>query len=194
MPNILIINGHQPYPFSEGRLNRSYVDRAKSFFEARGDRVRVTEVAKGYDIEAEVENHQWADVVFVQFPVNWMGTPWSLKKYQDEVFTAGMDGRLCQGDGRTAEHPTANYGTGGALEGTKYMLSVTFNAPKEAFDDQAEWFFRGASVDDLLFPFHQNMRFFGVDQLPTFAAFDVMKNPEIEADFERFDTHLQQAL
>jgi modulator of drug activity B len=26
--------------------------------------------------------------------------------------------------------------------------------------------------------------------LPTFAAFDVMKNPEIEADFARFDAHL----
>jgi modulator of drug activity B len=70
------------------------------------------------------------------------------------------------------------------------MLSVTFNAPREAFDDESEAFFEGGSVDDLLRPVHLNGRFFAMDPLPTFAAFDVMKNPQIEADFDRFDAHL----
>ena len=94
------------------------------------------------------------------------------------------------GDGRTPEAPKENYGMGGALTGTKYMLSVTFNAPREAFDDASEPFFEGGSVDDLLRPMHLNARFFDMAPLPTFAAFDVMKNPEIEADFARFDAHL----
>ena len=80
---------------------------------------------------------------------------------------------------------------GGTLNGKSYMLSVTFNAPKEAFDDTSEPFFAGGSVDDLLRPMHLNAKFFAMQPLPTFAAFDVMKNPEIEADFARFDAHLK---
>ena len=50
--------------------------------------------------------------------------------------------------------------------------------------------FARRSVDDLMLPMHLNAKFFGMEQLPTFAAFDVMKNPEIENDFARFETHL----
>ena len=79
---------------------------------------------------------------------------------------------------------------GGALTGTTYMLSATLNAPAEAFDDPSEPFFEGASLDDLLRPVHLNAKFFGMAPLPTFGAFDVMKNAEPEADFARFDAHL----
>jgi modulator of drug activity B len=30
---------------------------------------------------------------------------------------------------------------------------------------------------------HLNFKFFGMEPLPTFACFDVMKNPDIENDF-----------
>lgn len=190
MSNIFIINGHQPYPFAKGDLNAAFVNQAQEHFKAAGYDVRLTEVAKGYDVEREVANHQWANNVIMQFPVNWMGVPWSFKKYLDEVYTAGMDGRLTDGDGRTAENPNDNYGTGGSLTDTRYMLSVTFNAPKESFDDPSQWFFAGRSVDDLMLPMHLNAKFFGMKQLPTFAAFDVMKNPDVGDDFERFKKHL----
>ena len=39
---------------------------------------------------------------------------------------------------------------------------------------------------------HLNFRFFGLDSLPTFACYDVLKNPQIEEDFARFDRHLQE--
>ncbi|WP_170444608.1 NAD(P)H-dependent oxidoreductase [Ruegeria arenilitoris] len=192
MSKILIVNGTQPYEFAPGRLNASLVQRAQDALTGMGHEVRVTTVAEGYDINAEIDAHVWADVVIMQFPVNWMGVPWVFKKHLDEVYTAGMDGRLLAGDGRTAEAPKANYGTGGLLHGTKYMLSVTFNAPREAFDNPAEPFFAGASVDDLLWPMHLNAKFLAMQPLPTFAAFDVMKNPRIEQDFQRFDAHLKE--
>ncbi len=190
MANILIINGHQPYPFSEGRLNAALVERARTRLTSWGHEVRVTEAAGDYDIEAEIETHRWADSIIMQFPVNWMGVPWSLKKYMDEVYSAGMDGRLCQGDGRSRQDPTQQYGAGGTLSGRSYMLSLTFNAPAEAFDDSEQYLFGGRSVDDLMMPQHMNFRFFDMAPLPTFAAHDVMKNPQIEADFARFDAHL----
>ena len=64
-------------------------------------------------MDREVGKHQWADLILLQFPINWMTVPWSLKKYMDEVYTAGMDGRLCHGDGRTRKDPTIQYGQGG---------------------------------------------------------------------------------
>ena len=190
MNKILILNGAQPYAFAPGGLNAALANRAKDRLEAQGHEVRLTTVAESYDVEAEVENHRWADTVIMQFPVNWMGVPWSFKKYMDEVYTAGMDGRLCAGDGRVAEAPKANYGMGGTLTGTRYMISATFNAPREAFNNPAEPFFEGLSMDDLLRPVHLNAKFFGMVPLPSFGAFDVMKNPEIDTDLARFDAHL----
>ncbi len=192
MNNVFLINAHQPYPFAEGRLNRTLVEKAQAIFEAKGYTVKKTASADGYDVEAELNKHLWADLIISQTPVNWMGVPWSFKKYMDEVYSAGMDGRLCQGDGRTSEAPKQNYGAGGTLNGKKYMLSLTFNAPAEAFNDEQEYLFQGKSVDDLFFPMHMNFRFFGMEPVETFACYDVMKNPEVENDLNRFDKHLNK--
>ena len=73
-----------------GELNETLVERAKATFAAQGHEVRLTTVAAGYDVQTEVDSHLWADVVVLQFPVNWMGVPWSFKKYMDEVYTVGM--------------------------------------------------------------------------------------------------------
>lgn len=190
MSKIFIINGHQPYPFSPGKLNASLTQLAHDLLVKQGHDVRVTQTAGDYDVDTEVQNHHWADVILMQFPVNWMGAPWSFKKYMDEVYTAGMDGRLCNGDGRSSSAPKVNYGMGGTLKNTRYMLSATFNAPAEAFDAPNEPFFQGGSVDDLLQPMHLNMKFFGAKAMPTFTAHDVMKDPQTKADLQRYREHL----
>jgi modulator of drug activity B len=192
MKNVLLINAHQPYPFSEGKLNATLAERAKAHLEANGYEVRTTTMTDDWDVEAEIANHQWADAVLLQTPVNWMGVPWSFKKYMDHVYSFGMDGRLCAGDGRSREDASRQYGTGGTLTGKRYMLSLTFNAPKDAFDDPAQTFFAGRSVDDLWWPMHLNFKFFGMEPLETFVCHDVMKNPQIEQDFARYDAHLQR--
>lgn len=192
MKNIFIVNAHEPYPFSEGRLNRSLVEKVRANLEAKGYQIRLTTMQDAHDAETEVENHRWADVVIVQTPCNWMGVPWTFKRYMDSVYSAGMDGRLCDGDGRTRQDPSKQYGSGGTLNGKKYMLSITFNAPANAFDDPAQAFFGGGSVDDLFRPMHLNFRFFGMTPLDTFACYDVMKNPDVENDFVRFEAHLNR--
>lgn len=190
MSNILIINAHHYYPFAEGRLNKSLVEKAEQKLRDKGHAIRITTVDQDWNIETELANHQWANVVLVQTPVNWMGVPWTFKKYMDDVYTAGMGGALCNGDGRSEDAPKNNYGAGGTLKGKKYMLSLTFNAPREAFDDSNEYLFQGKSVDDLFFPMHMNFRFFGMEALKTFACYDVMKNADVENDFIRFAAHL----
>lgn len=190
MPNVLIINAHHYYPFAEGKLNKTLAEQARSELIAKGYEVRTTHTDDEWDVEVELEKHQWADIVILQSPVNWMMVPWTFKKYMDEVYTAGMAGALCEGDGRTAEAPKENYGAGGTLTETRYMLSLTFNAPAESFNDASEYLFEGKSVDDLMFPMHMNFRFFGMRPIATFACFDVMKNADVETDLKRFTEHL----
>ena len=194
MNRAFILNGAQPYPFAPGDLNATLTTHASEYLESQGFVVRRTISAEPYDVEEEIENHQWADIILMQFPVNWMSVSWSFKKYMDEVYSAGMDGRMSAGDGRTTAQPKSNYGMGGRLIGKKYMFSVTLNAPREAFDDPNESFFGGRSVDDLLYPMHLNAKFFGMTPMPTFSAHDVMKNPEIKADLRRFQAHLAEHL
>ncbi|MCJ8169701.1 NAD(P)H-dependent oxidoreductase [Atopomonas sediminilitoris] len=190
MSHVLIINAHHQYPFSEGRLNAALTAKADELLRAGGHDTRIVNIDNGWDVEQELANHQWADTMILQTPVNWMGVPWTFKKYMDEVYTAGMGGALCHGDGRHHDAPKKNYGAGGTLEGKHYMLSLTFNAPAEAFNDPSEYLFQGKSVDDLWLPMHMNFRFFGMQALPTFACFDVMKNGDFDGDLERFKTHL----
>lgn len=192
MKNAFLINAHQAYPFSAGRLNRTLVDQAAAQLRDFGYDLRTTSMEDEWDVDAEIEKHLWADVVLLQTPVNWMGVPWSFKKYMDEVYSAGMDGRLCEGDGRTRADGSKQYGSGGALDGTKYLLSLTFNAPRESFEDESQRFFGGRSVDELFWPTHLNFKFFGMEPLPTFACHDVMKNPNVEDDLERFAAHLER--
>ena len=190
MTNVLIINGHYPFPTSPGRLNAAFCSKAQTFLEDRACAVRTTNTADPWDTEIQVEHQIWADLILLQFPLNSMGLPWALKKYLDEVYTAGMDGRLAKGDGRTRSDPQRQYGSGGCMRGRFYMLSVTCNAPREAFSDPRQRLFAGRSLDDLLSPIHINFAFFAHTALPTFAAFDVKKSPSISADFERFEAQL----
>lgn len=194
MKNVFILNGHEHYPFSPGRLNRTLTEMAEANLREKGHAVKTTTMLDDYDVEEEVEKHVWADVVILQTPVNWMGVPWSCKKYMDLVYTGGIDGRLSDGDGRTRQDGNRQYGTGGSLHDRKYMLSLTFNAPAEAFENPSQVFFAGSSVDDLFLPVHLNFKFFGMTPLPTFACFDVKKAPQIEADLQRFTEHLDRFL
>ncbi|NRB59788.1 MAG: NAD(P)H-dependent oxidoreductase [Winogradskyella sp.] len=193
MKKVFIINGHQYYPFAEGRLNKTLVDKASNLLEDANFEIKTTATQEDYNVEEELEKFLWADVVLFQTPLNWMGVTWSFKKYIDEVLTAGMMGTLSQGDGRSKEEPKKNYGLAGLLKG-KYMISVTANAPKEAFNNPEEKFFDGKSEDDLLLPMHLNFKWFGLEPLTTFFAYDVMKNPDIENDFIRFDKHIKEEL
>ena len=109
MKNVLIINAHQYYPFAKGNLNQSLVNQAQELLKRKGYEVRITISQDTYDVSEELEKHQWADVIILQTPVNWMMVSWSFKKYMDEVYTTGMQGSLCNGDGRTSDAPKKNY-------------------------------------------------------------------------------------
>ncbi|WMN07930.1 NAD(P)H-dependent oxidoreductase [Marivirga arenosa] len=193
MKKALIINGHQYYPFAEGKANKALVEKASEILKSENFEIKYTITEKEYVVEEEIEKLLWADVVLIQTPLNWMGIPWSFKKYLDKVLTTGMMGTLSEGDGRRPEAPKENYGLGGLLS-SKYLFSFTANAPKEAFNNPEEKFFNGISEDDLLLPMHLNMKWFGLKPLKTFFAYDVMKNADIPNDLIRFENHIKEEL
>ncbi len=188
MSNILIINAGKKFGSSGGELNTYLTEVAQEALVTSGHSVKTTRVDNGYNLEEEVKKYLWANTVIYQMPAWWMGEPWVLKKYVDEVFTAGWN-KLFADDGRTRSDSGKKYGSGGLLQGKTYMLSVTWNAPLEAFSDPKQ-FFEGKGVDAVYFPFHKANQFLGLSPLPTFMCNDVVKQPEVENDVVRYRTHL----
>jgi len=187
--NVFLINGHQAWDISPGKLNKSLIDIAREKFTTKGYEIKYTHIEDEYNVSEEVEKFFWADIIIFQTPVYWMSVPWGFKKYIDEVYMAGY-GKLFDDDGRSRSEDS-KYGSGGMLTGKKYMLSTTWNAPLEALTD-SDQFFEGKGVDGAFFPFHKSQEFIGLEQVPTFACYDVLKNPDIDNDFERFKSHLKQ--
>ncbi|MCT9979264.1 NAD(P)H-dependent oxidoreductase [Acinetobacter sp. I-MWF] len=190
MSNILIVNGAKQFAHSNGELNDTLTALGEEVLSDLGHRVKVTRTDANYDAQEEVEKYLWADVVIYQMPGWWMGAPWTMKKYIDDVFTTGY-GSLYANDGRSRSDAAKKYGSGGLIQGKKYMLSLTWNAPLQAFDDP-EQFFHGVGVDGVYLPFHKANQFLGMQSLETFIVNDVIKAPQIAQYEQAYRQHLQQ--
>ena len=165
--NILLIDGGQAFSFTGGRLNHTLQQTARETLTALGHAIKETVIEDGYDKEAEVEKWLWMDAVIWQMPGWWMGEPWTVKKYIDEVFSAGVG------------------------EGKLDMMSSTWNAPIEAFTRAGD-FFEGVGVDGVSLHFHKANEFLGTTRLPSFICNDVIKNPQVEKYIADYRAHLQQ--
>lgn len=190
---VLLINTHLTYPnWTEGTLNNSFIQKAKDFFEAKDFEILETKIEEGYNADEEVDKNLEADIVMLQTPVNWFGAPWIYKKYVDEVFNSGLfSKKFLSDDGRTREEATKQYGTGGHLQGKKFMISATWNAPAEAFDNPAQQLMQGKSTADLFLPITSNYRFCGVEIVADYNCFDIFKNQDIAKDLENFPKYLE---
>jgi modulator of drug activity B len=191
---VLLIDTHLTYPnWTEGKLNNSFFKIAKDFFTSVGYEVLETKIEKGYNPVDEVEKHMQADFVVLQTPVNWFGAPWIYKKYVDEVFNAGLHTqKFLIGDGRTREDATKQYGSGGKMQGRKFMICATWNAPAEAFNDPNQQLMKGKNPDDLFLNITSNYRFCGYEILPGYNCFDIFKSNSIEMDLKNYPEHLEK--
>ncbi|MCG7409221.1 NAD(P)H-dependent oxidoreductase [Paenibacillus sp. ACRRX] len=181
MRNILIINGHQKYRSSEGKLNRTLFEHMASFL-SKHNQVQTTVIQEGYHIDEEQQKFLWADVVIYQTPIYWFSVPGLLKTYMDEVYAYGSFFKGAD-----------QYGRGGMLTDKKYMLSTTWNAPEAAFNDSAQ-FFNGSSLDEALSHLHRIHSFLGMSPVESFTCFDVIKNPQIDTFITNLKQHLQATL
>ena len=190
MKNILLINAGKAFAHSGGKLSATLHEAAAAKLKEMGLATQETIVDNGYDVQEEIEKLAWADAIISQMPGWWMGPPWIWKKYVDDVFTAGH-GVLYESDGRSRKDPSRKYGSGGLAHNTRYMLSLTWNAPLEAFTEPDQ-FFEGVGVDRVYIAVHKAHQFLGMQPLPTFICNDVMKDPQIETYVTAYQAHLQK--
>lgn len=195
MKKIFIINGGFKFAHSEGQFNKTLAEWTRKYFEQNNDsEVRYTDLTEEYNLQEEVDKYVWADIIIYHIPIWWFSIPNPMKKYIDDVFTHGHQNGIYFSDGRRSANPTRNYGTGGLLQGRKYMLTTTWNAPIEAFTLEGE-FFNQTSVDDgVMFGFHRMNAFVGLSPLESFHFYDVMKNPNIEDSQKNYMKHLDNVI
>ena len=193
MKNVLIINGHQRYhQIAEGKLTKLFIETANDFFIENGFNVKHSIIESAYDIHDELEKLAWAYYILFQYPVYWMGVPWITKKYIDEVFSGGMGTVTFINDGRSRENVSKRYGSGGLMQGKKYMLSLTYNCPDTEFDNK-NGFFDGLSLDEANVATHKLFQFCGAQPLETYAIHDVFKEKlDIDAELVRFKNTLKR--
>jgi modulator of drug activity B len=186
---VLLINGHEVWPKSQGRLNQTLFEFAQSFFESRNHTLALSQVRLPYKLEEEVNKFLQADLIIYFTPVYWMDIPASFKHYLDRVYSGGR-GKIYLHDGR---QDGGQYGTAGLLQ-AKYSLVTTWNAPSEALNNPNAYLFGDKSVDDVFFHFHSAQKFIGLTKAPTFTLHDVTKNPTIDLYLQQFENHLLQIL
>ncbi|WP_223558489.1 NAD(P)H-dependent oxidoreductase [Chryseobacterium lathyri] len=193
MKKVLIINAGQNFGHSGGKYNDTIAENTLAVLKKfENIEVKTTQIANGFDKDEEVKKFVWADFIIYHTPIWWFQLPNGFKKYIDEVFTAGHTKGIYMSDGRKAENPEINYGTGGMLGGRKYMVTTSWNAPETAFTLPGE-FFNETSVDNgPLFGFHKMNAFVSLEKMGSFHFHDVEKNANIERDMKLYRDHIEQ--
>ncbi|HEY0272178.1 MAG TPA: NAD(P)H-dependent oxidoreductase [Chitinophaga sp.] len=192
MTNIFILNGAQAFGHSGGLFNNTLAAATAAFFEGLpGFAVKTTNM-QDYDVAEEVARYVWANVVIYHTPIWWFQVPHGLKRYIDEVFTAGHNAGIYHSDGRSSKNPAVNYGTGGQLHGRKYMITSSWNAPREAFTLPGEFFMQRSVDDGVLFGLHRMNAFTGMTPLEGIHFHDVEKNAQVERDLAIYRAHLEK--
>lgn len=127
MSSILIINGGKKFGHSEGKLNDTLNKVAEDYLSRIGHDVEIVRADSQYNVNDEVQKILQADVIIWQMPGWWMGAPWTVKKYMDEVFPEGH-GLLYASDGRTRSDASKKYGSGGLEIYVISNLECTFRS------------------------------------------------------------------
>lgn len=197
MTKIFVINGGQHFGHSGGKFNKTLTELDITFFtEENGFELKITDINEAYNPDEEVEKYVWADVIIYHFPVWWFSMPHKLKEYIDVVFTAGHKKGIYYSDGRKSHNPDINYGTGGSLQGRKYMVTTTWNAPETAFTLPNEFFDQKNVDEGVLFGFHKMNQFTSLEKINGIHFHDLEKNVTqqmVDEYKEKYTKHLINA-
>lgn len=195
--NVFIINGGQTFAHSGGMFNNTLTGWTVEVMKEKGFAYRVTNINDAFAPLAEVENFKWADVIIYHTPIWWFQLPNGMKRYIDEVFTAGHDNGIYRNDGRSRKNPDVNYGTGGLMQGKRYMVTTSWNAPQTAFTLEGEFFDRHTVDEGVLFGFHKMNQFVGMTRIEGFHFHDLEKNatPERIAEYHKaYVAHINRVI
>lgn len=78
------------------------------------------------------------------------------------------------------------------LHGRKYMVTSSWNAPKEAFTLPGGIFMETSVDEGVLFGFHRMNAFTGMERIDGIHFHDVEKNADIRSALQLYQEHLTQ--
>ena len=112
------------------------------FFKQQAEETHATEVA-GFapELEAEMANMEWCDLMIMQFPLWWFGLPAVMKGWVDRVFAMGR----IYGGGKIYET--------GTMRGKQAMLSLTTGGLAPIYESDG---FNG-DINGILRPIHRGI-------------------------------------
>ena len=122
------------------------------------------------EIESEIRNIEWCDLMIWQFPLWWFGLPAVLKGWVDRVFAM----QRTYGGGRIYQS--------GVFRGKRALLSLTTGGPAEAYRSGG---FQG-DIFGILRPVHRGML--------QFVGFDVLAPEVVYGPVRMTDEQRAQAL
>ncbi|GIJ95633.1 NAD(P)H dehydrogenase [Capnocytophaga stomatis] len=166
---ILVISGHPD--LSKSTANRIILSDLEKHFGSKISVRRLDEMYPDYNINIEMEEKSLinADVVMLQFPFYWYGTPALLKKWIDDVLLGFFDGN-----------------TAGKFKGKKVIVSLTTGAPQEAYEAPNQ------SVEAYLLPLKETFTVIGGKWLkPIFSCNYTPENQQAE---KQAHTHAQSLI
>lgn len=179
MQSAMLILGAEKGDFSKGAYNEGLFEAAHDHLKDKID-LTTTKIYEGYEVDQEIEKFKKSDAIIFQYPVFWFSMPPSLKSYLDNVYA--YDEFYAFNDGP--------YGSGGLMKKKNYMLSTTWNAPLEAFNNPDNELLKGANPQDVILPMRKTQEYCGMTPLEHFFCHNVVKDPQFEADKDRYIQHL----
>eukprot|EP01029_Cantina_marsupialis_P004126 TRINITY_DN1408_c0_g1_i1.p1 TRINITY_DN1408_c0_g1~~TRINITY_DN1408_c0_g1_i1.p1 ORF type:complete len:189 (+),score=60.28 TRINITY_DN1408_c0_g1_i1:332-898(+) len=182
MKTALIINGKQVTMTAKGRLNDSLCDIATKVFEEKGYKVIHSCCTEEYDRKEERAKFAEADIIVYQFPMFWFSCPAPMHQYINDVYKPPAFFKI---GNRGVE-----YGTWGQMTGKKVLLSSTWNALEECFDNKDMPFMHGANMTEVLEHLRRPQIYCGMEMVPEFSCHDVMANPDFEKYAKEYEAHL----
>ena len=174
---------------SKGELNKSLIKFCHEYLTQNGHTVKVTHIQEGYDPSEEINKFLKCDLVIYQFPIWWFGQPWIVKKYIDEVLSAGWT-TFVGGYDRNQDK-VKQYGNTGLLKNKKFMINTTWSAPIEIFEHK-DTFMSGYSLNDILSPIIKQNEFIGMSSVEGFHCFNVNRDLDIDNTLNQYKKHLLQ--
>lgn len=76
------------------------------------------------------------------------------------------------------------------MQGRKFMICATWNAPASSFGDSSQSMFKGKSTSGVFLGISSNYRFCGYDVVSDDNCFDVFKGAAVTKDLENYPMHL----
>ncbi|WP_210497098.1 NAD(P)H-dependent oxidoreductase [Microvirga antarctica] len=117
------------------------------------------------DILAEQQKLIWADLILFQFPLWLYSQPAILKGWMERVFSSGFAHEV------SARSDARRWFEKGGLRGRRALLSFTCAGAATAYEPTG----RHGDINRILWPIHNALRYAGLDILPPFIAYSVLR-------------------